>query len=208
VTGPYAYVANPMQIGGTVALATFGVLTSSSTVIAAAVMAALFSDGLAAWSENNDLAAQFGDEWVEYRAHVHAWLPRWRPYVATTATVFVGTTCEPCSEIGRFLARRRPLGLTIAAAEESSGEMTRMTYRADGVGTETGLAAVGRSLEHVNFALAIGSWIVRLPLVRPLLQLVADAVGGGPRQLSLQPATRSDDGPELLADHFEGIERR
>jgi hypothetical protein len=81
--------------------------------------------------------------------------------------------------------------------------MTRITYRMDGLGTETGLAALGRSVEHVNLAWAIGSWIVRLPLIRPLLQLVADAVGAGPRRLSREPATRSDDRPnDLLSDHM------
>ncbi len=189
-TGPYAYVANPMQIGATFILAEWAVLVGSLAVVVAAVMAALFSAGVAAWNEDGELSQRFGHDWSRYRAEVRLWLPRWRPYTSTTATVFVGTTCEPCSDVGRFLARRRPLGLEIAAAEASSDEMTRITYRMDGVGTETGLAAVGRSVEHVNLAWATGSWIVRLPLVRPLLQLVADAGGAGPRRLSRNPANR------------------
>ncbi len=189
-TGPYAYVANPMQLGATLILAEWGVLVGSPAVIGAGVTAALFAAGIAAWSESSDLSQRFGDDWARYRSEVRAWLPTWRPRTAMTATVFVGTTCDPCSEVARFLARRRPLGLEIAAAEDSPDEMLRITYRADGVGTATGLAAVGRSLEHVNLAWALGSWIVRLPLVRPLLQLVADAAGAGPRQLS-----RSADAP-------------
>jgi protein-S-isoprenylcysteine O-methyltransferase Ste14 len=185
-SGPYAYVANPMQIGGTVTLAAWGVLAASLAVVAAALMATLFFGGLAAWSEGGDLSRRFGDDWLRYRSNVRTWVPRWRPYSAETATVFVGTTCEPCSEVGRFLDRREPHGLVIAAAEASPDEITRITYRADGVGAETGLAAVGRSVEHINLAWAIGSWIVRLPLLRPLLQLVADAVGAGPRQLVRQ----------------------
>ena len=150
----------------------------------------LFSAGVAAWNEDGELSKRFGRDWSRYRTEVPLWLPRWRPYAGTTATVYVATTCEPCSEVGRFLTRRRPKGLVIAAAEESSDETTRITYRMEGVGTETGLAAVGRSVEHINLAWAIGGWIVRLPVVRPLLQLVADAVGAGPRRLSLEPASR------------------
>lgn len=190
ITGPYAYVANPMQLGGTFILAEWGVLIGSVAVVAAAVMGAIFSAGVAAWNEGGELSQRFGQDWTRYRADVRLWLPSWRPHIATRATVFVGTTCEPCSEVGRFLDRRRPRGLYIAAAEHSSEEMTRITYRANGGGTETGLAAIGRSLEHVNLAWTFGSWIVRLPLIRPILQLVADAAGAGPRHLSRNPATR------------------
>jgi protein-S-isoprenylcysteine O-methyltransferase Ste14 len=186
VTGPYAYVANPMQVGATFLLAEWGVLLASPAVVAAAVMGALFSAGVAAWNEGGELTHRFGRGWARYRAEVRLWLPSWRPYTDTTARVFVGTTCEPCSDVGRFLGRRLPAGLGIVAAEDSTDEMTRITYRASGVGTETGLAAVGRSVEHINLVWAVCSWIVRLPLVRPLLQLVADAVGAGPRQLSRQ----------------------
>jgi protein-S-isoprenylcysteine O-methyltransferase Ste14 len=199
ITGPYAYVANPMQVGGTFILAEWGVLAGSPAVVAAAIMAAIFSAGVAAWTEGSELSQRFGQDWTRYRAEVRVWLPKWQPYTATTATVFVGSTCEPCSDVGRFLAQRRPHGLKIAAAEDAPDETTRITYRSDGVGTETGLAAIGRTLEHVNLAWAIASWIVRLPLIRPLFQLVADAVGADPRHLSRASATRSDAG-ELASD--------
>ena len=201
-TGPYAYVANPMQLGGTFVLAEWGVLVSSLAVTAAAVMGALFSAGVATWNEGGELSQRFGQDWSRYRAGVRPWLPRWRPYTGTTATVYIGRTCEPCSEVGRFLALRRPTGLVIAAAEESSDEMTRITYRTESLGTETGLAAVCRSVEHINLAWAIGSWIVRMPLIGPLFQLVADAVGAGPRLLSREPPSREDDRPnDWLSDH-------
>jgi protein-S-isoprenylcysteine O-methyltransferase Ste14 len=202
VTGPYAYVANPMQLGGTFILAEWGILIGSLAVVAAAVMAALFSAGVAAWTEGGELSQRFGPDWTRYRAEVRVWLPSWRPYTDTTATVFVGSTCEPCSDVGRFLSRRQPQGLEIAAAELSPDELTRITYRADGVGTETGLAAIGRSLEHVNLAWSISSWIIRLPLIQPVLQLVADAVGADPRHLSRNPATHSDAAYDLPSDQM------
>jgi protein-S-isoprenylcysteine O-methyltransferase Ste14 len=185
VTGPYAFVANPMQIGGSFILAEWGVLVGSPAVFAAAIMGALFSAGVAAWNESGELLQRFGSDWTRYRAEVRTWLPRWRPYTSTSATVFVGTSCEPCSEVRNFLANRRSRGLVIAAAEGASEELTRITYRAGGIGTATGIAALGRSVEHVNLAWAVSSWIVRLPLICPFLQLVADAVGAGPRRLGL-----------------------
>ena len=46
-TGPYAYVANPMQLGATILLAAWGVLLASPEIVAAAAMGAVFSAGLA-----------------------------------------------------------------------------------------------------------------------------------------------------------------
>ena len=182
-SGPYAYVANPMQLGATVVLAGWGVLLASPAVVAGAAVAAAFSAGVAAWSEDVELAGRFGNDWHGYRRQVRTWLPRWRPAVVDRAVVYVAGSCEPCSDVGRFLLRRPSLGLDVAAAESFPEPLRRITYvrrahRADG------LAAVGRSLEHVNLAWATGSWLVRLPVVEPVLQLVTDAVGGGPRDLA------------------------
>jgi protein-S-isoprenylcysteine O-methyltransferase Ste14 len=188
-TGPYAYVSNPMQVGGTLLLGCWGVLLDSPAVIAAAAMAAVFSMGVAANSEQHDLSQRFGDAWQHYCSNVRPWIPRWRPHVTEPGVVFVGTTCEPCSEVGQFLAHRSAIQLTIVAAEGAEASLTRVTYRSAAVGTEDGLAALGRSLEHSNLGWAVASWIVRLPLVLPVLQLVTDAVGGGPRRLAQQPVT-------------------
>jgi protein-S-isoprenylcysteine O-methyltransferase Ste14 len=80
-TGPYAHVANPMQLTGTVLLAGWGVLLASPAVVAAAGMAAAFSAGVAAWQEEAELDRRFGAEWRRYRRNVRLWLPvrRCRP---------------------------------------------------------------------------------------------------------------------------------
>jgi protein-S-isoprenylcysteine O-methyltransferase Ste14 len=177
-SGPYAYVANPMQLGATIVLGGWGVLLASPTIVAGAVVAAAFSAGLASWSEGIELAGRFGDDWHAYRRQVRVWLPRWRPAV-------FARTCDPCDEVGRFLLRRPRVGLDVEAAETCGGEpLGRITYVRDGAHREAGVAAVARSLEHVNLAWALAGWIARLPVVRPILQLVTDAAGGGPRTLA------------------------
>ncbi len=105
--GPYAYVANPMQLGATILLAAWGVLLASPEIVAAAAMGAVFSAGLATWSERADLTARFGDDWHRYRRRVRPWLPRRRPAVTEPGAIHVATTCGPCAEVGRFLATRR-----------------------------------------------------------------------------------------------------
>ena len=194
-TGPYTYVANPMQLGATVVLAGWGVLLASPAVVVAAAGAAIFSAGLAAWSEDLELADRFGDGWSAYRSRVRVWLPRWRPASAADgpATVYVARTCEPCAEVGGFLERRPTVGLDVAAAEQSATPLRRITYVGADGRRESGISAVGRSLEHVNLAWATASWIARLPVVLPFLQLVTDAVGGGPRDVPIA-STRASEG--------------
>lgn len=178
-TGPYAYVANPMQLAGSLLLAGWGALLASPAVVGAAAMAVAFSAGFAAWTEDVDLHRRFGAAWPRYRRHVRTWVPRWRPYVADPATVHVAESCDPCRQVGGFLQGRRAVGLDVAAAELCPVPLRRITYEQGGE-RSTGVAAIARSLEHVHLGWAVGSWIARLPGVVRLLQLVTDAVGGGP----------------------------
>ena len=72
-------------------------------------------------------------------------------------------------------------------AEDSPLPLERLTYVAgDGTPAEDGVAALARALEHVNLAWALVGFAIRLPLVRPFLQLVADAVGAGPQPIPVR----------------------
>ena len=80
----------------------------------------------------------------------------------------------------------RPVGLVVVAAEDHpSRDLTRITYApADGGAEEEGVAAFARALEHVNLAFAVTAMAMRLPVIRPILQVVVDASGGGPVQVN------------------------
>lgn len=181
-TGPYAYVANPMQLSGTILLAMWAALLGSVTVLLAAVMGCAFSAGFAAWNEDSDLRSRFGEDWQRYRRDVPLWVPRWRPAVSSPAVIYVAQSCVPCSEIGRFLKHRPTVGLDVCCAEERSEEIRRVTYLQH-ERPSTGLAAICRSLEHINLGWAIAGWVGRIPGIQQVLQLVADTVGGGPRSV-------------------------
>lgn len=192
-TGPYAYVANPMQLAATILLAAWGLLLASPAVVMAAAVGAAFSAGLAAWNEDGELARRFGGDWRRYRRRVRLWRPSWRPADVEGAVAYVAETCEPCSEVGRFLRAREPNGLDVRPAEQCPFRLERMTYQR-GALRVTGIAALGRSLEHVNLAWAVLSWVGRLPGLEQVLQLITDAVGGGPRSIR-QPAMAGEDPP-------------
>jgi len=181
-TGPYAYVANPMQLAATMLLAVWGLLLESPAVLAAAAVGAAFSAGLAAWTEDGELTSRFGDRWLVYRHRVRLWRPTWRPAVTEPAVVYVARTCHPCTQVGGFITRLNPTGLEVRPAEHCPFPLQRITYQGSDE-RATGIAAIGRSLEHVNLAWAAVSWMGRLPGIQQILQLITDAVGAGPRSI-------------------------
>lgn len=192
-TGPYAYVANPMQLATAVILAGGTLLLRNWGVAAVAAASVAFAAGLAAWHEDLLAGDRFGGGWRRYRASVRTWRPRWQPYVEADAVLYVAAGCEPCSTVGAWLQRRRPVGLRLRGAEDRAGPgLRRITYVAADGTTASGIAAVAHALEHLHLGWAITGWALRLPGVGLLAQTIADAVGAGPRDLPAAPATDAD----------------
>ncbi|MBF4161247.1 methyltransferase [Nocardioides acrostichi] len=197
-TGPYAYLANPMQLGASLLLLVLALAAGSPTLALGAVVAAVFSAVLAERHEHDTLSARW-PEYSAYRRAVHAWRPRWRPYLTPVnglATLLVSDDCGLCRATGDTLWRLHPVGLHRQAAESADRPVTRMTW-AGSAPTEVGIAALGRALEHTTLAAAWWGWAVRLPVVRPCLQVVLDACGLGPRRLRT-PAPLRSTGTERL----------
>ena len=188
-TGVYAYVRNPMQLSAVVLLVAIGAIVANPWISAAGVVAHIYSVGLAGWDEDEDLQRRFGTPWRMYRVSVRRWVPRLRPWFRPDqppARLFVAQRCGMCAEVGRWFDRRGVCELVIAAAEtHASGALRRITYEpADGSPASSGVAAVGRALEHVHIGWAMVGFTIRLPVVRSLLQLLVDASGAEPRLAS------------------------
>ena len=183
-SGVYRYCANPMQLScGLAMLAWAGVLRNGWLVLVAAI-SAVYSAGIAAWDEGEDLERRFGAEWRAYRAEVRNWRVRWRPYAAgPRARLYIARTCGPCSELRAWIVTRAPAGLELVDAETlPAGSIRRMRYDAgDGSGAVEGVRALGRVLEHLNAGWALCGAALRLPGVWRGVQLVMDASGLGPR---------------------------
>nr|WP_240947821.1 methyltransferase [Planosporangium mesophilum] len=190
-TGPYAYVANPMQISAVTLLLLTAAVTRSTSLATAALTAAAFSAGVASRHEHEDLSSRFGQNWHEYRHKVRAWWPRWTPYLPEApATLWLDDDCGPCAATTGFLQRRRPAELTLAPAREHEQPLWRAQYAGGDGHSERGVAAVARGLEHVNLAWAYLGWLLRLPGIGWLAQVVTDAMIAPPH-LAGSPATRT-----------------
>lgn len=183
-SGIYRYLANPMQMCCTLVLFAWALLLRNGWLLLAPLVSLVYSAGIAEWDEGLDMESRFGDWWQRYRGSVRNWLPRWKLYHAgQPAKLYIAATCGPCSELWRWIAARRPMGLEIVAAESlPHGSIQRMRYvPEDGSSSIEGVRALARALEHLNLAWAIAGIALRLPGVWQFVQLMMDASGLGPR---------------------------
>ncbi len=201
-TGVYAYVANPMQIGKFGVLAGWGLFWRNPWIIVASFAGLLYSITLARWREDRDMRGRFGAAWLLYRQNVHRWLPLWRPWVPpggirsvedsafpAHATLYLDFRCGSCSQLVRWFLAQRLAGLQIRPIEDHPTRMlSRITYTARrGHSEEEGIAAIARALEHIHLGWAFFGWMLRLPLVREVSQLIADAVSVSPAPTCATP---------------------
>nr|WP_205861214.1 methyltransferase [Planosporangium flavigriseum] len=190
-TGPYAYLANPMQVSAVTLVLLIAAVTRSISLVAAALIAVAFSAGVAGPHEHDDLSNRLGQDWHEYRRNVRDWWPRWTPYLpGTPAVLWLDDDCGPCTATAGFLRRRRPGRLTLAPAQEYERPLWRAQYAGGDGHSERGVAAVARGLEHVNLGWAYVGWLLRLPGIGWLAQVVTDAMIAPPH-LAGPPAART-----------------
>ena len=185
-SGAYAYVRNPMQLSAVVLLMLLGIALRSYWIAAGALVAHAYAAGFAWWDEDADLRRRYGLRWTAYRAGVRAWIPTWRPWHepgTPPARLFVAESCGMCRDVGSWFRARRAAHLMVLPAESHpSRSLRRITYEpGDGGPAATGVAALARALEHVHFGWAFAGFVVRLPLLKQTVQLLADASGGAPR---------------------------
>ena len=183
-SGLYAYVRNPMQLSTTLLFFILSIAARSGWIALAALVSVAYSEGLAAWDEGGDLAERFGDAAERYARGVRRWLPSWWPYVEEPSTIYFAMGCGPCSEVAAWLRSRKTRGLRFVPAEEHpSIDLERVRYESPDGAVDEGVAAIARALEHIHFGWAFLGCSARLPIVRPMLQLIVDAVGGGKRTI-------------------------
>lgn len=197
-SGPYRYLRSPMQLSGAAVLVVVAAVYRQPSILVAAAVALAYAR-LFCRLEEKDLARRFGTDWTVTSARLRQWTPLWYPIdEGEQAVVWIDFGCDLCRPIVDFVTARRPIGLTMRDAaghpEAATGSLTRMRYeRADGV-TLSGATALGASLEHLNLGWAMVGWVLRLPILWRLWQLIGDGVGFGSRPVTgtLRTGTRVD----------------
>ncbi len=186
-SGPYSYIANPMQASMSVLLPLWAWFLESPWLAAGAVVAVAYGAGLAHWHESSQMGSAHGDAWKAYRTSVRSWIPRSRPHVPEPARLWVSQTCDQCTEFGDWLDRFDLIGVERRGAEQFNRPLQRIHYTSGPI-ERSGLGAVSRALQHHSLPVAWLAWCLEPSPVRWLGQLVADALGAGPREIPYCPA--------------------
>lgn len=174
-TGPYAYIANPMQFCQALLFISMSVFFDLAFLIGLGVIC-VFSLGFTQINERAAHLRKFGEPWKNYRKHVQDWLPRFLPWRATGAKLYVDLSgCGACQWTGAMLKKLKLLQLDIVDARHYPGdEIMRLTYRENDGYEETGIRALGRAFEHINIIWALAGFAMRLPVISHVLQILVD----------------------------------
>ena len=76
IAGPYRWVRNPMAVAGILQGVAVGLILSSWLVVAYAIVGSLLWNYAVRPSEEADLEARFGDDFLRYAHDVRCWWPR------------------------------------------------------------------------------------------------------------------------------------
>ena len=75
-TGPYAYVRNPMYLGGFILLAGFGFYHHSFSILFLLILFIFIFHLFVVFVEEPTLTKQFGESYLDYRKKVNRWIPK------------------------------------------------------------------------------------------------------------------------------------
>lgn len=181
--GIYAYIRNPMQFSMTALLLLESLFLWNPWPAILALIGIVYSEGLARWSENQDMRDRFGENWLHYRHSVRSWWPRLNPCIGEPCDLLLDSGCGPCSEVARWFQHRQPHQLELRDASAWPGPpLGRVTWHHPPSGRrESGVRAIAMALQHLNLPWAAVGWTAGLPGISQLLQICFDAAGAGKR---------------------------
>lgn len=172
-SGPFAFVANPLQLAKILTLVALSLCLRSWALCGVAFAWFVLGAAVVLPFESRSLARRFGPAWHGYRGAVRPWLPRWRPWRSpdiAPARLVLARGCGPCDELERWFCTRRPVGLVV----RQDAQLCAVMYT-DGSTHEAGVVALARALEHLNLGWALFGWAVQVPVVRYIAQLIYNA---------------------------------
>ena len=80
ITGPYAYVANPLQISTVLMFLCLAFVYASYALLVGILTMVIFAETFVKWHHSIDIEGRFGGRWFEYKKHVRNWWPRMSRY--------------------------------------------------------------------------------------------------------------------------------
>ena len=180
-SGVYSYIANPMQFSMFWVLLLEGLFIQNWICILLALVSVIYSEGIARWSENEDLVSRYGDRWKHYKKTAPRWRFRLLPVQSELASLYYAPNCSVCSEIGSWFVQQATPNLKVMDADSYSGEtLTRITYISITGERRQGVDAIAAAIQHIHLGWAWIGWLIQLPVLSHVIQLALDASGAAP----------------------------
>jgi protein-S-isoprenylcysteine O-methyltransferase Ste14 len=177
-TGPYAFIANPMQVISAAVMLLLAVYARSWGLALIGVMFVLFDTVYATWYNRAHISHAMPREWHGYRDAVDEWRPRWRPHPPGDAHVTIspdGPSRWLWDRAWPWLSRRMTGAIVVDS--EPRSRFDRLGYRVPSRGIEEhGLRAAARILEHGPAPVAMVGWLLRFPYLGGALQRLTSLV--------------------------------
>ena len=172
VTGPYAFIANPMQVISAAVMLMFAAYAQSWGLALVGTMFVVFDTVYATWYNRAHIAHAMPAAWRGYRGAVGEWRMRWLPHAPGDAQVVIspdGPARWVWDRGWPWLSRRLTGSITVLS--EQRPRFHRLVYRLPERGIEeTGMRAAARILEHGPVPLAVLGWLIRFPYLGGALQ--------------------------------------
>ena len=178
-SGVYAYLRNPIQWSFTWLFIPLALMYQSPLLFFGGLVSVAYVIGVSNPEEKVSMLSRFGDDWKQYKQTVPAWYFKWRPTTITPAKIYFNQDCAICSSLRRWLIQRKPINLTFLDANQHSQTLESLEYE-NKEGTQySSVKALASCLEHINLAWASLGWLMRLPIINYILQVIADTMGIG-----------------------------
>jgi protein-S-isoprenylcysteine O-methyltransferase Ste14 len=178
VSGPYAFIANPMQVISAAVMLMFAAYAGSWGLALVGAMFVVFDTVYATWYNRAHIAHALPEAWRDYRGAVGEWRMRWRPHAPGEAHVEIapdGPARWLWNRGWPWLSRRLAGRITVTSAPRPG--FTRLAYRLPERGIEeSGVRAAARILEHGPLPFAVLGWSLRFPYLGGALQRLTGLV--------------------------------
>ncbi len=186
-TGVYAYCKNPIQWSFTLCFIPISLYYNNYCLLMGVVVSIAYVIGVSDPQENEDMKQRFGEDWVNYATQVPKWYFQWTPKGIPEGKIYFDQDCSVCSEVKAWFEAQQGVNLQVlTVADYEGGGLNQVTYVDHKGRSYKSVAAIAAALEHSHLAYASLAWLMRMPPIRQLLQVIINALGWGERQTNCE----------------------
>lgn len=177
-TGVYAYIKNPIQWSLTLIFIPIAIFFHSYLMLLGLLISIAYTISIANYNEYRDMENRFGKAWLKYQKNTPSWYFALYPTNIPTATIYFQKDCLECSRMRQWIERRKPHHLTFRHASEFPGVTIEQVTLIDHQGNRhTSVKAIAHAFNHLHLGWASLGWLMRLPVIAHLLQIIVNGLG-------------------------------